>query len=257
MEKNKRILFVIASHGDEPIGVKIVKELKKTKFQEKFASIIANPKALKKKVRFIDADLNRIFPGKKKGNYEEKRAFVILKKIKKFDCVIDLHGTVSKTGVFIIITRFNLKNLKLALLFDIKKIVIWPETSETNGSLVTFVKNGMGIEIESGRKADPEIKKKLKKILLAFLKNQDRKIDIENEIKGREFFTVTGKIMKKNKNALKLKDWKKTKNFYPIFVGQYPGISCYKLKKIKLAKILAKLAEQDLLIWQIGQFIIN
>jgi succinylglutamate desuccinylase len=242
MKKQKKILFVTATHGDEPIGVEVVREIKKTKFGGKLSSIIGNPKALKKKVRFVDADLNRIFPGNSQGNYEEKRACQILKKMKNYDCVIDLHGTVSNTGIFIIMTRLNLKNLELALRFDISKIVIWPETSETSGSLSTFAKKGMGIEIESGEKSDPKIKKKLKKILVAFLKSQKVTIDIdvEKEIKRREFFSVIGKINKKGKNKVKVSDWKKTKDFYPLFVGQYPGILCYKLKKIEPARVLAK-----------------
>ena len=241
--KKKNVLFVTAMHGDEPIGVRVINELRKTNLKGKFSSIIANPKALEKKVRFIDADLNRVFPGSKNGNYEERRASIIFKKIQKYDCVIDLHGTISKTGIFIIITKFNLKNLRLALLFDIKKIVIWPDANETNGSLVTFVKNGMGLEIESGEKSNIKIKKELKKVLVDFLKGTEKNLNIENEIKNREFFTVVGKIKRKNKKIARLKNWKKVKNFYPIFVGQYPGIACYKLKKVKPKNILAKLAE--------------
>lgn len=234
--KKKKVLFVTAMHGDEPIGVKVINELRKTKARGEFSSIVANPKALKKKVRFIDSDLNRVFPGKAKGNYEERRASIIFKEIQKYDCVIDLHGTISKTGIFIIITKFNLKNLKLALQFNIKKIVIWPDTEETSGSLVTFVKNGMGVEIESGEKTSDKIKKELKNVLVGFLNNAEKNININNEIKSREFFTVVGKIEKKNKKTAKFKDWKKVGNYYPIFVGQYPGVVCYKLKKVRPKK---------------------
>ncbi|MFA6974071.1 MAG: succinylglutamate desuccinylase/aspartoacylase family protein [Parcubacteria group bacterium] len=239
--ENKKILFVTATHGDEQVGVDVIGELKKNKLRKKFSTIIANPKALKKKVRFIEADLNRVFPGNAKGNYEERRARVLLKKIQKYDCVVDLHGTVSRTGIFIIITRLNLKNLKLALRFDIKKIVIWPDAGETNGSLVTFVKSGIGIEIESGKKSDVGIKKELKKVLKDFLNSEDKPSNFNDEMKGREFFTVIGKIKAKNKTGIKLQDWKKVKGFYPVFVGQYPGIACYKLKKIKPERVLVKL----------------
>jgi succinylglutamate desuccinylase len=240
MKKQEKILFVTATHGDEPIGVEVVREIKKTKLGGKFSSIIGNPKALKKKARFVDADLNRIFPGNSRGNYEERRACQIIKKMNNFDCVIDLHGTVSSTGIFIIMTRLNLKNLELALRFDISKIVVWPEASETSGSLSTFAKRGMGIEIESGEKSDPKIKKKLKKILSDFLKNKKTTVNIEKEIKSRKFFSVIGKINKKEKNEIKVRDWKKIEGFLPVFVNQYPNILCYKLKKIESAEVLAK-----------------
>ncbi|MDO8241249.1 MAG: succinylglutamate desuccinylase/aspartoacylase family protein [Candidatus Moranbacteria bacterium] len=246
MKNNKKILLVTAVHGDESIGVEVIREINKTKLCGKFASIIANPRALKKKVRFIESDLNRVFPGDVMGNYEERRAEMLFKKIQKYDCVIDLHGSVSKTGIFIIMTKLNLENLGLALLFNIKRILIWPSSSATKGSLVTFAKNGVGIEIESGEKSDNGIKRELKKILLDFLKNSDRNVDIEKEMKNREFFSVIGQIKRKNKKTLKLEDWKKMKNFYPLFVGQYPDLVCYKLKKIKNSNVLYEINKQKM-----------
>lgn len=233
MKKNPKILFVVASHGDEPIGLKVAEKLKNFQNKDKFNYVIANPKALKKNVRFIDADLNRIYPGKPKGNNEEKMASRMLGYIKKknYDYVIDLHGTVSQTGVFSIITKLNEKTLKLALMFDIKKIVIWPESGESSGSLSTFAK--CGIEIESGPKKSTATLKILENTLLNFLNNSKKEINLKKEIKKREFYTVMGKIEKPIK-GLKLKDWKKVRNFYPVFVDQYEGIKCYKLKKINI-----------------------
>lgn len=233
MIKKKNILFVTATHGDEELNVEMVQKIEKTKQGKMFDWIIANPRAFKRGVRFVEADLNRVFPGKKDGCYEERRAFQLMKIIKKYEGVIDFHGTVSQTGIFAIMINFTKENLELALRFKTKNIVLWPEAKESVQSLSTF--SPSGIEIESGPKQSPAIKKQLEKLVVGFLKNLDAPIDLKSEIKKRNFF-LAGEALAEKDNKLKLKDWKKVKNFYPLFVGQYPGIACFKLKKINPQK---------------------
>lgn len=232
MELDKKILFIAAVHGDEPIGMEAIKQIQKIKLKKEFDSIIANPKALAQNKRFIDSDLNRIFPGNINGDYEEKRAKEIIKIAKNYSSVIDLHGTISNTGIFIIMPKFTLANLFLALSFNIKKIVIWQKSSETIGSLSYFMNSG--IEIESGLRDDPKIKNQLNKILIKFLENQDKIIDFKKEIKKREIYFVFGKLTNKDKKPKIFKNWIKADNYYPIFIGQYENILCYKLKRINL-----------------------
>lgn len=228
----KDLLFVAATHGDEKIGVEMADELKNTVLRKKFDLVIANQKAFKLKKRFLESDLNRVFPGK--GNtYEERRARALVKIGKKYKEVIDLHGSMSKTGIFIIVTKNTKKNLLLAVRLGIKRIVIWTGVKETNGSLSTFMPTGL--EIESGFRDDPKIKKKLKIILTNFLENYEKKIDFKKELKKREIFRVMGKLKKIKKKPSRLKNWQKINGYYPLFVGgQYKTIWCYKLKKISL-----------------------
>lgn len=235
LNMKKKLLFSVATHGNESIGLEVVTKIKKTKLGEGFDFLIANPRALEKRVRFVDSDLNRVFPGKRKGDYEERRAQEIMKLGEKYEMVIDLHGSASKTGIFIIITKFTLSNLLLALRFNIKKIVIWPGVEETTGSLSTFMP--VGLEIEAGLKEDPKIKKQLKKILVDFLKS-DKKIDYVTEIKKRDIFLACGKLKKQgNRRPKNLENWKEVDDFIPLFVdGQYEDIWCYKFKKINILK---------------------
>ncbi|MFA5318466.1 MAG: succinylglutamate desuccinylase/aspartoacylase family protein [Patescibacteria group bacterium] len=233
--KKKKILIITATHGDEPMCVDVAQKIKKGWLGKNFDLLIANPKALKKNKRYIDADLNRIFPGKLNGNYEEKRAKKIIKISKNYDYVIDLHGSNSKTGIFIIITKLTLANLLLALKFDIKKIIIWPDAKETTGSISTFMP--AGIEIESGPKTDPEIQEQLAVILIKFIKNENKKITFKEEIEKRKIYEVTGVISKKKPKPKNLENWKKINDYYPIFVGSYNKYWCYKLKKTNLLKI--------------------
>ena len=100
-----KILFSTLTHGNEIIGLDVVKKIKKIeRLGDKFDYIISNSLAFSNNSRYVDSDLNRIFPGNDQGNYEEQRAVEIINIGKKYDYVIDLHGSVSNTGVFIIIT---------------------------------------------------------------------------------------------------------------------------------------------------------
>lgn len=233
MTKKKKLLFVTATHGDEELNVEMAQKIKKTNQGKMFDWIIANPRALKKSVRFTETDLNRSFPGRKNGSYEERRALQLTKIIQKYKMVVDFHGTVSQTGIFAILIKFTKENLELALRFKTKNIVLWPEAKESNQSLSTF--SPSGIELESGPKKNPVIKKQLERVVVGFLKGLDAPIDLKSEMKKRNFFLAGESIAKKD-NKFKLKDWKKVKNFYPLFVNQYPGIACFKLKKINPQK---------------------
>jgi len=230
----KKILFIGATHGNEYLGVDMIEQFKKTKYRKKFSGLIANPGALAESKRFVEADLNRVFPGKKNGNYEERRAQEILRVASKYDWVVDLHGSASATGIFIIITKFTLANLLLALRFDIDKIVVWPGVPETSGSLSTYM--SAGIEIESGFRDDSKIKKALKKKLEGFFERLDTPLDLEKEMKKKQIFWYAGKLEKKNtKRPRGLKNWQKIKDYYPLFVdGQYSDLWCYKFKKVDL-----------------------
>lgn len=229
----KKILLIVATHGDEKIGVQIIQALKKKGLGLSFDVIVGNPKALAQRKRYLDSDLNRIFPGKAGGNYEERRARDIVRIGKDYEQVIDLHGSVSKTGIFIIITKFTLANLLLALRFDIKKIVVWPEARETVGSLSTFMR--AGIEIEAGPKDDAGVKAELLGVLTRFLRKNDEVFDLRKRLGSKEIYVVSGKLTKEKDAAPKeLKDWVRRDDYYLLFVGQYEKVWCYKLKKVDL-----------------------
>jgi len=227
---NPKILFVTATHGNESIGVEVIKKIKNNK-ESRFSDIIANPKAFEQNKRFIESDLNRIFPGKINGTYEERLAKKIVDVGKSYNWIIDLHGSASPTGIFIIITKFTLANFFLALRFDIPRIVIWPNTKETNGSLSTFMPTG--IEIESGLRDDPKIKKQLEIIIKKFLAERNKALNYEKEIQKKEVYILYDKLSKKEPKPENLTNWQSTDSYYPLFVGgQYIDIWCYKLKKL-------------------------
>ncbi len=226
MLKNKDILFVAATHGDEKIGVEILKKINK---KLDFNWLIANKKAFSRNKRFIDVDLNRIMPGKKYSRYyEKKRAYELNKILKNYKYIIDIHETVSNTGIFTIITKPTKKNMRLANSLPINNIVIWESGKKRNCGPITEYVN-CGLEIECGPKNSKKIKKELENIIIKILKKY------KNENK-KNIFEVYGNLKKKNIQTKKIKDFKKTtingETFYPLLVGQYSDKLCYKMKKI-------------------------
>ncbi|MEK7585636.1 MAG: succinylglutamate desuccinylase/aspartoacylase family protein [Patescibacteria group bacterium] len=167
----KKLLFIVGTHGNEHYSISVIKKLRK-EFKS-FDYIIGNPKAIKTNVRFIESDLNRVFPGKKCGTYEEKRALKIFNYMQAYDYVVDIHGVPKqKHEPFIIlcneINRVN--SFKLAELLPIPKTVIWESLQSKTGPSVKLFK-GAGFEIEYGLNNIPKAKYELERTLRIFLEN--------------------------------------------------------------------------------------
>jgi succinylglutamate desuccinylase len=79
---NKHNLLALGcTHGDEQIGKYLFDkypQIQSDFYDSEF--VLANPKACFLNQRFIDADLNRSFPGIVNGNWEQSRAFELQNK---------------------------------------------------------------------------------------------------------------------------------------------------------------------------------
>ena len=73
--KGKPYICIIGClHGDEIIGKKAIDVFKRLNLKRgTITFIIAHSAAMKKNKRFLDRDLNRVFPGKKIGNSNSPR----------------------------------------------------------------------------------------------------------------------------------------------------------------------------------------
>lgn len=221
MRKNK-LLFLAATHGNEEFTIPILEKLEK-KFS--FDWKIANPEALAKKIRFTESDLNRSGPGNSKSNlYEERRAKKVIALGNKYETVIDLHGTISNTGIFIIVTDPNWQNIELAKKFNVENVVLWPGLLPT-GPLTQFIPNSL--EIECGPKSKIKTSRKLEKILKEYLFGNVTNVK-------QTFYIVNGMFTKNTKKKLKdfIKFTYKNTSFYPLMVGQYPKMKCYMMQKL-------------------------
>lgn len=239
----KKILFISATHGEEGFSIKVLDELEKKYPKSKYCyeRIIGNPKALAKKIRYVDTNLNRSAPGNKNSKfYEEKRAFEIMNIAKKYEYVIDLHGADSNCGVVLIICNPILPNFILAGMLEIKKIVIWRTKEDLKKGPLTQFCRPAGLEIECGRKNDSRVQNRLKKILERFLKTYSL-ISIEeimNNLRKKTFYVIYDKQYKEDAG---LQDFKKVRGeketFYPFMSNVYSEIGCYKMRKIKLEEL--------------------
>lgn len=87
------VLIIGGMHGNEPLGLEIVKLLK-AKPIDNVDALFANEQAIAGNCRLVKYDLNRSFPGNMKSkDYEVKRAAQILKQTENYDVVLDFHNT--------------------------------------------------------------------------------------------------------------------------------------------------------------------
>ncbi len=240
----KEVLLIAYTHGNEPIGMLVVKELLKNKIlAEKFNYVIGNPRALEKKVRFIDVDLNRSAPGKKNSKlYEEQRAYDLVRLFKDYKYVIDFHSTTANNRTVIIIPRLDIYSLALALAFDIDEILIWPPSNMKSkiGPLMQY--KDYGIEIEVGIKNyNKSILDNLVKVVSKFLLTKILKTDInyknlECKLDNKKVYLVGEKILLGEIKNISLKDHKPVlingEIFTPLLFGKHKGLLGYKMKPI-------------------------
>jgi len=246
-----KIILNVLTHGDERIGLRVIKEIEKLNIDKNtLLTHIANKKAFGLQKRFIDQDLNRSFPGRKNGNYEQRLAYKISPIIKSADVVIDIHSTKSGLKDAVIVTKLN-KDIKRCIeVIQPKYVLIMSVTKNT--ALISQAK--IGLAFEYGKSSDPATLKKIvrdiKKLLCHLgvidIKSPKRKI-------STQYFNVFSsatkpkgyKLLKNIKNYKLVRKGKPfatngkkflraNENFYPILFGEsnYKDIFGFKGKKI-------------------------
>lgn len=241
-----KTLFICATHGDEDFSIPVMEEIEKRYSKNKYNYdwIVGNPKALQKKVRFIDVDLNRNAPGDLgSSSYEEHRAAEIIRIAENFDLVIDIHGAKSDCGVCTIVSRPSLQNLLLATQLNCKNNVIWNSISSKHTGPLNQHIGKPAIELECGPKNSKTIYKILHQVISEYLEKQNNLV-LPN--KNNKWFSVTSKLSKKDyeKDELII-DFKKCKSksgsFIP-FLSQntYKDGSFYSLTEIKFDQLFER-----------------
>ncbi len=120
-----KILVIGGMHGNEPLGIELVRMFQKKQI-ENVDVIFANEKAIKKNSRFVSQDLNRSFPGNKRGKiYEQKRASYLLNLCKKYDLVFDFHNTHCPNNDCTFVGESANKNLYyVSAYFGLRKVIV-------------------------------------------------------------------------------------------------------------------------------------
>lgn len=146
-----KILLTVLTHGDETAGIKVAKQIKQLELLR--GEIIVhrvNEAAYRKRKRFLDQDMNRVFPGNVHGNHEQKIATKILPMIKSADIVIDIHTTKSELRDALIVTKLNKRTQSYIKAIRPKYLLRMSATK--HNALISNAK--VGIAFEYGKNGD-------------------------------------------------------------------------------------------------------
>ena len=214
----KNILVIGCVHGDELIGEKVIKELRKLIILNgTLVTVVANTRAMKAGTRFIDQDLNRSFPGDPQGNQEEQLAYSLIPLLKEADVVLDIHSTTTDTTSAIILTKVNQSIRQLLSIFNPKRVVVM-EKKVGKTALTGFCKAGISFEYgkDKSEKAYKETLTDIIKILEGYGMIKGKKKKISKPTHKTEYFEVLGVLVRPD--GLKLE--KTIKNFSLVRKGE-------------------------------------
>lgn len=134
--KHKSIKFITGLHGNELNPVIALANAN-------IPQIIANPKALAERKRFINVDMNKSF-GAEGKEYEYKRCKEVLSLINPDDYVIDFHTTSANTEPFAIVV--DKKMIDFAMTTGLKHIVYMKFNIKEGRALINHC-NGISVEV--------------------------------------------------------------------------------------------------------------
>lgn len=252
---NGRPLVIIVGclHGDETIGKRIIDKLKKIDVQKgTVVLIVANQKAYYLKKRFIKQDLNRSFPGRRRGNHEEMLAYKIKKVIQSADFVFDIHSTTTDVRSLAIITKYNLAIASALKLFHPRRVALMKKDIGKK-AMTYFCK--CGISFEYGKDKNRLVFRRVfHDILLILKKIKMINTEVRESYGKTDYFKITGtikkpkgfiissalsnfKIIKKGDIMGRLKKRKviSQMDFYPVLFGKeaYKDILGFSSKRVR------------------------
>lgn len=247
-ESNKKILLMTYVHGDEPIGYDVVKSLVKKPTTKKFFDwIVVNQKAALASKRYLEYDMNRIAPGNPDAEeYEMRRANEVIKIVKHYKYVIDIHQTRANNRTIIILSHATPSSIALALTLGIPDILIWENpTKKEMGPLIKDTPFSLGLEIGTKSNYGKSLRyasRILSESLSAIDKDSLSKLS-EEIIKKKRFYRVVGKIEDYDiaKGTI-LKDFKEIdgikEKFTALLFGRHQNILGYKMQRLDINSVM-------------------
>jgi len=233
----KNIAIVVCLHGNEPYGLEV-----KDKLPSALPVFIGNPKAIENNVRFTESDLNRSFPGKEDGTYEERLAVDLLKELKKFDYVIDLHSSTSRMELFGIITKLTKEKIELARKLGLKRVAIMTDKLANGCSLIDHLKCAISLEVGPHERKEnaQEVVDVINNLISKNITGQDLEVlEIFDIIKGDKNVKYYINNFEEVKKGVLIAEGSRNKyfapfDFIPLFVGSdYKEVICLASRNIK------------------------
>lgn len=132
-------------HGDEPGGVLAVRRLRAADLdlQRGVLFVVANPAAVAANERYLDSDLNRVFPGDPGGDREERLAARLCELVSSLTTV-SIHGTHACPAPFALVHRSQPEEYDLAEKLPVPHVV---DHSGVNERTITMCSCLVEIEV--------------------------------------------------------------------------------------------------------------
>lgn len=145
-EGKPEFTIIGSMHGDEPAGKKAIEKVleKDHSYKKPVKFIVANEEALNKDERFMDSDLNRVFPGDIGSRDREKKLAAELLNEVGDSKVLDMHTTYSFDRPFASTKSFEDPEMEMIKASGSEYAV---KFDEEGGTLTDFVP---GIVVEAG-----------------------------------------------------------------------------------------------------------
>jgi predicted deacylase len=160
------VAVVAAIHGDEPCGQRAVDAVlaDEPTFQRPVKFIIANERALDAGVRYVDDDLNRVFPGDTDAESHERRLAVRLLAELDSCTTLSLHSTQSYANPFALVDAIDPAAATVCERLPVDAVV---ETAAyANGRLISYPGT---VEVECGRQGSESAAANARSLVEAFL----------------------------------------------------------------------------------------
>lgn len=184
------LTIVTCLHGDEQFGLSIIEQYKDRLNQfHGLQFVIANEDAIKQNKRYIETDLNRSFPGRIDGSYEERLAVPLLETVRSSRFVLDIHNTTSDIRMTPIITNQNEETKQILNLCSSREIAfIQPPLA--NRSFIGQLNGGVSLEFGFEFSESTESMKEIDQIIHGLL------FGIIQKPIERDIFLIDGSISK-------------------------------------------------------------
>ncbi|WP_122091271.1 M14 family metallopeptidase [Halalkalicoccus subterraneus] len=167
--KEPEVIVIGGVHGDERSGIRAVRRLREADLdlQRGVAFVLANPAAIEADKRYLDSDLNRVFPGDPDGDREERIAAQLCELIEGHT-TLSLHATESEPTPFALIHSSRPQEFDLASELPVPYVVDhWGVNEQT----ITVC--GLSVEIELASDDSEETAVTAEHQARAFLKRVD------------------------------------------------------------------------------------
>ncbi len=191
-EGTPEIAVVAGIHGDEPCGVRAVEDLLSDPpdVRRPVKVVVANEAAIDREMRYVDADLNRSFPGEADGETHETRLAVEIT-AELSECVtLSLHSTRSYDEPFAVVSGVDDLARRVVPALSVDAVV--DAGSFVEGRL--FASGGV-VEVECGRQGTDAAAENASELIAEFLAAMDV-LDEPVRRESRPLFRLTHPLPK-------------------------------------------------------------